>query len=55
MKFLLPSLTVLFATLLAAVLVAFGEPGAAEVRMVAAQSAPSGEMVAQLFGVDLGP
>ena len=53
MKFLLPSLTVFFATLLAAAMVAFGEPGAAEVRMVAAQSAPGGAVVAQLFGDEL--
>ena len=51
MNHLARSFLVFFGTLLAAALVAFGEPGAAEVRM-AAQSAPAGQVVAALLGVE---
>jgi hypothetical protein len=50
MKLLLNSALVLFATLLAAALVAFGEPGAAEVRV--AQSAPDAATVVSLLALD---
>ncbi len=49
MKLFLQSATVLFATLLAAALVATGEPGAAEVQMA---SAPSGDVVVALLGFE---
>lgn len=51
MKPVLRSVIVILVTLFAAALVALGEPGAAEVQM-AAQSAPTGQVVAALFGAD---
>lgn len=50
MKLMIQSAMVFFGTLLAAALVAFGEPGAAEVRM-AAQVQPSADMVVALLGL----
>ena len=52
MKSFFRSLMVILGTLLAAALVALGEPGAAEVRM-AAQSAPAGQVLAALLGVEI--
>jgi hypothetical protein len=50
MKLLAKSALVLFATLLAAALVALGEPGAAEVRV--AQAAPDTATVVSLLAVE---
>jgi hypothetical protein len=50
MKLFVQSAMVFFGTLLAAALVALGEPAAAEVQM--AVQAPPAEMVASLFGFD---
>jgi len=52
MKSFFRSLMVIVGTLLAATLVALGEPGAAEVQM-AAQSAPTGQVVAALLGGEI--
>jgi hypothetical protein len=52
MKLLFQSVMVFLGTLLAAALVALGETGAAEVEMASAQSAPSGQVVAQLLGAE---
>jgi hypothetical protein len=53
MKVIVQSAIVFFGTLLAAALVALGEPGAAEVQF-ASQSAPSSATVVSLLGIDLG-
>ena len=50
MKFLVQSAIVFFGTLIAAALVALGEPGNAEVQM--AVQAPPPELVASLFGLE---
>ena len=49
MKLIVQTAIVFFGTLLAAALVAFGEPGDAEVQM--AVQAPPPELVATLFGL----
>jgi hypothetical protein len=51
MKLFLQSAMIFFGTLLAAAVVALGEPGSAEVQM-AAQSTPSGAVVVSLLGLD---
>jgi hypothetical protein len=51
MKLVIQSAMVFFGTLLAAALVALGEPGAAEVQM-AVQTQPSADMVVSLLGLD---
>jgi hypothetical protein len=51
MKLLLQSAMIFFGTLLAAALVALGEPGAAEVQMTV-QSAPQASVVVSLLGLD---
>ena len=50
MKLIVQSAMVFFGTLMAAALVALGEPGAAEVQM--AVQAPPAEMVVSLLGLD---
>lgn len=50
MKLFLQSTMVFFGTLLAAALVALGEPGSAEVQM-ATQSQPAAETVVSLLGL----
>jgi hypothetical protein len=52
MKLFVQSAIVFFGTLLAAALVALGEPGAAEVQM-ASQTGPSATTVVSLVGLDL--
>jgi len=54
MKLFIQSTMIFFGTLLAAALVALGEPGTAEVRMAQSATPPAGEMVATLFGLDTG-
>jgi hypothetical protein len=51
MKLVLQSAIVFFGTLLAAALVALGEPGTAEVQMVV-QTPPAAETVVGLLGLD---
>jgi hypothetical protein len=51
MKLLVQSAIVFFGTLIAAALVALGEPAAAEVQM-AVQTPPSAETVVNLFVLD---
>jgi hypothetical protein len=50
MKLLVHSAMIFFGTLIAAALVALGEPAAAEVKMVM-QTSPSAEMVVGLLGL----
>jgi hypothetical protein len=50
MKLVLQSVIVFFGTLIAAALVALGEPGNAEVQM--AVQAPPSEMIVALLGLD---
>jgi hypothetical protein len=50
MKLFVQSAIVFFGTLIAAALVALGEPASAEVQM--AMQAPPPELVATLFGID---
>lgn len=50
MKLMIQSAMVFFGTLIAAALVALGEPGAAEVQM--AVQAPPPEVVVSLLGLD---
>jgi hypothetical protein len=51
MKLFVQSTIVFFGTLLAAALVALGEPATAEVRMIA-QAEPAASTVASLLGLD---
>jgi hypothetical protein len=51
MKLLLQTAMIFFGTLLAAALVALGEPASAEVQM-AVQSTPSSAVVVSLLGLD---
>jgi hypothetical protein len=51
MKLLVRSAIVFFGTLVAAALVALGEPAVAEVQM-AVQTSPSAEMVVSLLGLE---